>query len=227
MPKVIKKRDTKSGQSDENLMDTVDDIRSRIKGQQKILAIAFAIVIVVLVAAGSIFMYSRSQAQKADTFRIEAYQAFNAAGTQPAQAGENYKKALDLFKKSYDVKEKADTLLFMAYCQYGLGNYDDAITTLKELNTRYNDPGIAPLAYYKLSEVYLKKGDQTNALAALNSIEGLNSAYKDMAIMQIAGILELQGKAEEAKAKYGELIAKYPNSVLAAEAKKKTGQKQD
>lgn len=225
MPKVIKKRDTKPGQSDDHLMDTVDDIRSRIKGQQKTLVIVFVVFIAALIAAGSIFMYTRSQAQKADTFRIEAYQVFNAAASQPASAGDNYKKALDLFRKSYDVREKADVLLFMAYCQYGLGNYDEAIASLKLLTSKFSDPGVTPLAYYKLSEVYLKKGDQNNALAALNSIEGLNGAYKDMALMQIAKIFELQGKAEEAKAKYNELIAKYPTSALAAEAKLKTGQK--
>jgi|WetSurMetagenome_2_1015567.scaffolds.fasta_scaffold00104_15 predicted negative regulator of RcsB-dependent stress response len=225
MPKVIKKRDSKSGQSDENLMDTVDDIKSRLKSQQRTLALVFIVVIVVVVAAGGIYMYTRSQAQKADSFKSEAYQALNAAAFQPASAGDNFKKALGLFKQSYEIKERADVLLFISYCQYGLGNYDETINTLKQLTSKYRDPAVTPLAYYKLSDAYLKKGDQTNALAALNSIEGLNAGYKDMAVMQIARIYELQGKAEEAKAKYAELIEKYPNSELVREAKLKTGQK--
>lgn len=225
MPKVIKKRDSKSGQSDENLMDTVDDIKSRLKSQQKTLVLTLIVVLVVLIAAGGIYMYTRSQAQKADSLRAAAYQALNTATSQPASAGENLKKAVGLFKQSYEIKEKADVLLFIAYCQYGLGNYDETINTLKQLTSKFRDPAVTPLAYYKLSEAYMKKNDQANALAALGSIEGLNAGYKDMAVMQIARIYELQGKTEEAKAKYNELIAKYPNSELVREAKLKTGQK--
>jgi predicted negative regulator of RcsB-dependent stress response len=225
MPKVIKKRETKPGRSDETLMDTVDDIRSRIKSQQKTLAIALIIAVVVLVAAAGIYMYSRSQDHKAASLQVDAYKAFNVAVSQPSQAADNYKKALDLFKKSYDEKGKADTLLLVAYCQYGLGNYDEAITTLKQLTSKFKDPGITPLAYYKLSEAYLKKGDQANALETLSAIEGLKGAYGDLALMQTARILEQQGKGSEAKTKYNELVTKYPASAFVAEAKQKTGQK--
>jgi|WetSurMetagenome_2_1015567.scaffolds.fasta_scaffold00139_24 TolA-binding protein len=221
MPKIIKKRSLK-GQTDETLMETVDDIKSRIKTQQKALVITLAVVIAVLLIAGGIYYYLKSNSDKADGFRRAAYVAFyNEGAAQPAVAGENFKKALDLFRQSYDVRKNADTLLHIAYCQYFLGNYDEAIATLKEFNTTFNDPAIAPLAQYKLAEAYLKKGDRENALAALNSIIASKGIYQDMALKQIAGIYELQGKREEARAKYKELADKFPNSALAAEAKAK------
>jgi TolA-binding protein len=225
MPKVIKKRAAKSSQSEENLRDTVDDIRSRIKGQQKSLVIALGLFLAVLIAAGIYFYYTKSAGEKAAAFQREAYSAFyNEGNAQPSLAVQNYKKALDLFRQSYDAKKKADVLLYIAYCQYGLGNYDETIATLKEFNTTFNDPAISPLAYYKLAETYLKKDDRNNAIAALNSIVGMNGIYQDMALMQLGKILELQGKTEEAKAKYKELVTKFPQSALAGEAKARSGQ---
>ena len=225
MPKVIKKRNVQHSSQEENLRDTVDDIRSRIKEQQKMLVIALGIFLFVLIAGGSYFIYSKSAGEKAEAFQRDAYRAFYSEGAGlPAATGENYKRALDLFRKSYDEKKKADVLLYIAYCQYGLGNYDEAITTIKDLNSRFSDPAIAPLAYYKLAETYLKKSDQNNAIAALNSIIGMKGIYQDMALMQLAKIFELQGKVAEAKAKYSELAAKFPASALAAEAKARAGQ---
>jgi TolA-binding protein len=40
-----------------------------------------------------------------------------------------------------------------------------------------------------------------------------------MALMESGKILEVQGKTEEAQAKYKDLVTKYPNSALVAEAK--------
>jgi TolA-binding protein len=45
-----------------------------------------------------------------------------------------------------------------------------------------------------------------------------------MALMQSGRILELQGKTDEARAKYRELVAKFPNSIFSGEAKARAGQ---
>ncbi len=226
MPKIIKKRGEKFDGSDESLQETVEDIRARLKDRQRALVIGLAVVLAVILCVGGFYMYNKSQADKAAGLQNQAYQLFyseNAA--QPALAGDNYKKALDLFKKSYDVKKKADVLLYVAYCQYELGSYDEAIKTLKELTEKFGDPRITPLAYYKMAEAYLKKGDATNALAAMNTLSGLrDGVFHDMALMESGKILESQGKTEDAKAKYKELIAKYPSSILAGEAKARLGQ---
>jgi predicted negative regulator of RcsB-dependent stress response len=218
MPKTIKKRSLPRIHHEENLKGTVEDIRTRIKEQQRTLIIAIAAFLVVLAAVGGFYIYNKWQGEKAEALQLEAYRAFYNEGVPQALApGENYKKALDLYRKSYDARKKADVLLYIAYCQYGLGYYDEAITTLKEFNSKFSDPAITPLAYYKLAEAYMRKGDRTNALAALNSITG--GIYQDLALMQAAKIYELQGKTAEAASKYKELIAKFPKSIFTAEAK--------
>ncbi len=123
------------------------------------------------------------------------------------------------------MKAKPDVLLYVGYCQYQLGNYDEAIKTLKTVTEKFPDPRMIPLAYYKMAEAYLKKGDQNGALAVLNDLAIIKDGiFHDMALMESARILEMQGKKEEAKAKYKELVAKYPNSGLAAEAKAKSAE---
>ena len=226
MPKIIKKRSENFNSSDEGLRDTVEDIRSRIKERQRMLVIGLAVFLVVLISVGAFFIYNKSQGDKAAGLQREAYGLFyNENAAQPAIEGENYKKALALFRESYNLKKKADVLLYIAYCQYELGSYDDTVKTLKDLNGKFTDPRIVPLSYYKMAEAYLKKGDNTNALAALNTLAGLpDGIYRDMALMESGKILASQGKTAEAKEKYKELIAKYPNSALASEAKSGLGE---
>jgi TolA-binding protein len=221
MPKVIKKHSEKHDGPDQDLRGTVADIRSRIKERQRMLVIGLAIFLVLLVSVGAFFIYTKSVGDKAAGLQREAYRLFyNENVAQQATTGENYKKGLELFRKSYDVKKKADVLLYIAYCQYELGSYDDAIKSLRELNEKFPDSKIIPLAYYKMAETYLKKGDTINALAVLNTLAGLqNGIFRDMALMESGKILEVQGKTEEAQAKYKDLVTKYPNSALVAEAK--------
>ena len=220
MPKTIKKRSLQQAHSEDHSRGAVEDIRAKIKEQQRTLVIALAAFLVVLVAVGGFFIYNSWQGEKAEALQTEAYKAFyNEGGTLAVAPGENYKKALDLYRKSYEAKKKADVLLYIAYCQYGLGYYDEAIATLKDFNSKFSDPAIAPLAYYKLAETYMKKGDTTNALAAFNSITG--GIYQDMALAQAGRILEMQGKPAEAAVKYKELVEKFPRSAFAAEVRAK------
>ncbi|MGO9378189.1 MAG: tetratricopeptide repeat protein [Dissulfurispiraceae bacterium] len=226
MPKVIKKRISKHENPGEGLQDTVDDIRSRLKERQRLLVMGFAAFLVVLIAVGGFVVYNKSQRDKAAELQREAYRLFyNDNSAELAGSGDNYRKALDLFTKSYDIKQKAYVLLYIAYCKYELGNYDDAIKTLKELNDKFPDPGITPLAYYKMAEAYLKKGDSANALTTLKDLASIKDGiFHDIALMESGKILDSQGKKEEAKAMYKELLSKFPNSSLAAEAKTRLGE---
>ena len=128
MPKVIKKRISKHESPDEGFQDTVNDIRSRLKERQRSLVMGLAAFLVVVIAVGGFFVYNKSQRDKAAELQHEAYRLFyNENLAELSEKGDNYKKALDLFTKSYDIKKKADVLLYIAYCKYELGNYDDAI----------------------------------------------------------------------------------------------------
>lgn len=229
MPKVIKKRvDTKEG-GDEDLKETIGDIRERLKEKQRLLIYALVIFVVITASIGGFIVYSRVSASKAVELEAEAYKVFygeTGAGAPPAAAADRYKKALQLFKEAYDEKKTAPVLFYIANCYYEMGNYDDAIRTLKEFNNQFTDPELVPLSYFKMAMAYLKKNDPDNALATLRNLYSIkNSALQDAALLESGKILESQGKSEEAKNTYQELVNKFPQSTLLTEAKKRLGEK--
>ncbi|HEX8948132.1 MAG TPA: tetratricopeptide repeat protein, partial [Dissulfurispiraceae bacterium] len=117
-----------------------------------------------------------------------------------------------------------EALLNIANCYYALGNYDEAIKSLDEFVRQFSDPNLVSLAYHKKAMAYMKKGDTNNALGALDSLAKLKGgSLQDVALLESGEMLESMGKPEDAKNKYKELVSKFPNSALAAQAKAKLG----
>ncbi|HSB51321.1 MAG TPA: tetratricopeptide repeat protein [Dissulfurispiraceae bacterium] len=227
MPRVIKKRvDTKEGR-EEDLKETIGDIRERLKEKQRLLIYALVVFVLITASVGGFIVYSRVSLSKAAELEAEAYKVFyGEAGTPPAASADRYKKALQLFKESYGQKRTAPVLLYIANCYYELGNYDDTIRTLKDFQNQFSDPELVPLSYMKMAMAFLKKNESDNALTTLKSLYSIkNSALQDVALMESAKILESQGKSEEARNTYQELVNKFPQSPLAGEVKKKLGEK--
>ncbi|MBZ0157178.1 MAG: tetratricopeptide repeat protein [Alphaproteobacteria bacterium] len=225
MPKVIKKRLAGKSQNEETLSETVVDLRERLKERQKTLVyglIAFGAVVLLVVA---VMVYTRVTTSKAAALQTEGYRIFFGETTiQYTSPADRYKSALEKFQKAYDTKKSPVTLLYIANSYYELGNYDEAIKTLKDLTSRYSDLRIVSLAHYKLSSAYLKKGDANSALTTLTNLAGIkDSPLQDLALLESGKVLETMGKKEEAKAKYKELIDKFPKSSLVPEARARLG----
>lgn len=228
MPKAIKRRTEKKViDAEEDLRETVVDIRQRLKERQRTLVYAVTVFIVLALSIGGFAVYKKTSSNKALEFDLDGYRLFHgdyqASLIPPA---ERYKQALEMFKKSYATRKKPDVLLYIANCQYELGNYDEAINTLKELNTQFSDPKIISLSYYKMAMSYVKKGDMDNALTSLKNILNIKDIpLQDLALLETGKILELSGKTEDAKNKYRELINKFPKSALLNEAKTRLAEK--
>lgn len=222
MPKAIKKKGVKKDTIGEDINETVQDIREKLKERQRILVYSLLALGALLIIAGGYFVYAKVTAGKAQQLEYEGYKLFY--DDSPAPSPDRHKKALEKFKESYAAKKSPIALFYIANCYYELGSYDEAIKTLKELTGKYTDRNIVPLAHYKTAMSYVKKGDMPGALNALNAIiSAKDSPLQDMALLESGKILEAAGKPEDAKNKYKELINKFPNSALIDEAKARLG----
>ena len=220
MPKAIKRRVSAKTPGDDNIGETVADIRKKFQERQSTLVYAFIIVGLIVIAVGGFVVYTRAGAAKSVEMEYEGYKIFSGETAAPyATPADRYKAALEKFKASYAAKKSPTALLNIANCWYALGNPDEALKTLKELTDQYTDPKITSLAYYKTAMTYIRKGDLNSALNTFGIITSIKDApLQDMALFESGKTLEAMGKTDEAKGKYKELINKFPKSPLADEA---------
>lgn len=228
MAKVIKKRPDKKTHAEGDIKDTVKDIKERIGKRQQTFVYMLIGFLFVVTSVAAFFIYTKTTLNTALELESEAYNLYYGDYLkQPISDDERYRKALDLFKKSYAAKKRAHVLLYIANCQYELGNYDEAIKTLTDLNNQFSEPQIISLSYYKMAMAYMRKGEKDSALNALKNIYTIKgSTINDVALLESGRILESMGKTEEAKERYRDLINKFPKSALLDEAKKRLGDKQ-
>src|SRR3972149_8795035 len=194
MPKAIKKRTAKKITDTElGVKEKLVSLKDTIQERKKTVLRYGAIILVVLLAIPAFLFYDYSSRKKAKALEYDAYKIYqNINQTQPLTTEERYKKALDIFKKSYDTRKTPSVLLYIAGCYYELGNYDEAIRTLKDFTQRYEgEDDLIPIAYEKLAMAYERKGDTKEALKALESLYHLKGdIYKDLALIESARLLE-------------------------------------
>lgn len=231
MPKVIKKRMPKKTVATEaEVKDKLAGLKDTLKERRKSVLKYGAGILVIIIAIISFLLYNYTSQKKARTFEYEAYKIYYNEYQGPSvNKEEQYKKALDIFKKAYDTRKSSLSLFYIAACYYELGKYDDALKTLKDFTQRYSkEDRFIPLAYQKMAMVYIKKVDINEAMKTLDTLYNLNSnIYKDFALIEYGRLLEKAGKLDEAKKKYKELTTKFPNSPFIDEAKAKLSEKSE
>lgn len=231
MPKAIKKRTAKKiADTESGVKDKLVSLKDTIQERRKTVLRYGAIILVVLLAIPAFLFYDYTSRKKAKTLEYEAYKIYqNIYQAQPITKEERYKKSLDIFKKSYDTRKSPSVLLYIAGCYYELGNYDEAIKTLKDFTQRYEkEEKLVPLAYEKLAMAYERKSDTKEAMKTLETLYNLKGdIYKDLALVESARLLEREGKTDEAMKKYKELSEKFPSSPFSDEAKTKLGVKKE
>lgn len=228
MPKTIKKR---IEQTDEprDVQETIDDIKTRLAQRQKTLAYSLIALAVVASLAAGVFFYQKMTTDEAIELEAQGTALYFGSPGQKSQLppAERYAKALDAFTQSYDKKARPTALLYMANCYYEIGKYDDTLTSLKRLIEKFPDSPVAGLAYLKMGDTYLKKKETDNALNAYKTLYTLKSApLQDLAMVESARLLEIQGKTDDSKALYKEMITRFPKSAFLREAKKAVGEEE-
>ncbi|MGB9716383.1 MAG: tetratricopeptide repeat protein [Thermodesulfovibrionales bacterium] len=225
MPKPIKKKIPKKiTDTETEVRDRLISLKENLKEKKRYVLRYFLLgLLIIIVILGFIF-YEYSLRKKAMTLAYEAYKSYyNLYQKQTLSKTDQISKALDMFNKSYRTKKSPVVLLYIVNCYYELGRYDEALKTLKEFTDRYSgEEELLPLAYGKMSNIYLKKGDIIEAMKTLEKLYTLKGEiYKDFALIEYAKLLEKEGRTEEAKKKYKELTERFPNSPFRSEAEAK------
>ena len=222
MPKVIKKKPAKKKVRQEDevksaLLQTVDKLKER----QKHVFIAVSIVLVIVILYVGYSLYSSSSGNKAYILEKQAYQYYYGETADASMTEqERWTKALDLFKKSIDVKPTPSTLFYAGNCYYNLKDYENAIKEYTAFTSQFhNNKEILPLVYQKLVSSYLKAGQSDKALATISELAKVdNGVFRDTALILEARYYEDAGEKGKAIEKYREIVSAFPDSPWSAEA---------
>lgn len=228
MPKVIKKKIAKPAKTEEGVQNFIHNAKEYLLAKKRALFPAVIAVIIVCLGAAAFSLHRSNMQKEASAFELEGYNLYYGLyQKQPSAQDEHYQKALEKFMKAYDKWRTPLSLFYVACCYYDLGKYDDAMKSLKELNERFPDEEtFAPLSFYKMAVIDIKKGDNEAALKQLDVLYNHSAgSFKDLALMESARILETMGKKDESAKKYEELTKNFPDSPFAEQAKAKLTEK--
>jgi tetratricopeptide (TPR) repeat protein len=157
-----------------------------------------------------------------------------AAGQAPpgvtpfASSAEKYRKAAAAFdgvERSYPTLSPGlRARYYGALCRIELGSFAEAKQALETIAARKEagalEPGLARLA---LADIDRRTGAMDKAIEAYREMaEDLSSPLpRDFALLSLASTLEDAKRLEEARASYQRLAERFPESVYAAEARRR------
>jgi hypothetical protein len=155
---------------------------------------------------------------------MEAYAPVAAAGAQaPAP---RYAEALTLFEQAASAGSRgvADVArLFRARTLIALSRAPEAVPVLEGLVSSRNE-AIAVEAKLALAEAAEAAGNPDRAAGLLQEVASPSkTGYypPDAALLLLGGLRERQGKKDEAKRVYDDLVARFPQSQFAADARQR------
>ncbi len=224
MPRAIKKKTPRKKNVPEKevksaALHALEELRKR----QKQAIIAASAVVAVIILYVIYALYSSSAARKAYSLETEAYKYYYATGDEVLTGKDRWKKALELFQKSVDIRPTPTALFYLGNCYFNLGDFDSAVRQYNAFIDKFGgNREILPLVYQKLASAYFRTGQDGKAietLARLAEIE--DGAFKDTALVLEARYYERAGEDARALEKYRELSTEFPSSPWSAEAASK------
>jgi tetratricopeptide (TPR) repeat protein len=201
--------------------------------------IAAIVVAVVAVLGVGISLVQASRAQEAQRALNEALELFHAPlkpQTSPGTAGpaagafataeEKYSRAAAAFdgveRRFASHPAGLTAAYYAALCRVELGKTAEAEKALTALAARRDEGRLEPaLARLATADLYRRTGQVDKAADAYRQAaeDASLPLPRDHALIGLASVLEESGRLEEARAAYQRLVAEFPTSVYAADAR--------
>jgi hypothetical protein len=220
---------SKKAINQDEFIEGVFDFGEWLEKNWKQVAIGIGAVVVVAFAVLAWRGMRESAAEEANRLLSAGLSAYApAAGADGATPEPRYTEALTSFEQAEKKGSGriADVArMFRARTLIALKRPAEAVPLLEGLISN-GHAGLAGEAKASLSEAVEATGNFDRAASLLQELAagGKDSAYPpDAALLALGELRERQGRKDEAKKVYDDLIAKYPQSAFANEAKQHTG----
>jgi len=220
---------TKKSMAQDEFIEGVFDLGEWLEVHWRRVAVglgAFIGVVLLGIAWGSMRDGAAEEANRLLGVGIDAFAPSPGAdGQTPAP---RYAEALPLFEQaaatgSGRIKDVAQ--LFRARTLLALGRAGDAVPLFEGM-TKNGHEGLAAEAKVSLAEALEATGNPDRAATLLQEVATptKGASYPtDAALLLLGNLRDRQGKKDDAKRAYDDLIAKFPQSPFAAEAREKLG----
>lgn len=225
MPRPIKKRaPKKKAPKEDNVKSAALQALDTLRQRQKKIIIAASVIIGIILIYVIFSLYTSSAAKKAYSLEMEAYNQYYAEISDTSlPAEEKWKKALELYRQSVDIKATPTAVFYLGNCYFNLADYENAVKEYNFFLDNFSrETGILPVVYQKLASAYFKTGQNDKALETLGRLSEVNNGiFRDTALILEARYYETAGEKDRALEKYRTLFTEYPYSPWSAEANAK------
>jgi len=219
---------TKKSMAQDEFIEGVFDFGEWLEVHWRRVAIGLGVAIALVLAGiawNSMRESATAEANRLLASGLEAYEP-KSGDAGPATAP-RYTEALSFFEQA-EKRGGSGALpdvarLFRARTLLALSRSAEAVPVLQGL-TGSGNTTIAAEAKIALAEAAEATGDAERGAALLNEVATAEKpAYpQDAALLLLGGLRERQGKKDEAKKAYDDLLAKFPQSAFATDAKQRS-----
>jgi len=220
---------TKKDMAQDEFIEGVFDFGEWLEANWRTVALGLGGVVAVVLAGLAWNTMRESAVEEANGLLAKGMAAYAPSpGADGQPAAPRYTEALPLFeqaanKGSGNIKGVAG--LFRARTLLALGRAGEAVPVLEGLAASGNE-GLAATAKVSLAEAVEATGNAERAATLLQELTApVKASYPADAALSLLGHLrERQGKKDDAKRAYDDLVAKYPQSPFATEARTRSGE---
>lgn len=219
---------SKKDMQQDEFIESVFDLGDWLEAHWRRVAMAAGAVVAVIVIGYAWFAWQESRSAEANDILAQGMRAFAPEPAADGQAASpDYAKALTLFEQASD-KAGSQPIGLVARLYRGrtllaLGRASEAAPILDAISSSGN-ARLAAQAKVSLAEAAAAAKDYDRAATLLQGLAASadGSFPSDAALMLLAGVREQQGKRGEAKKVYDDLVARFPQSAFAGEARQRS-----
>jgi tetratricopeptide (TPR) repeat protein len=218
---------SKKEMDQDEFIEKVFDLGEWLEVHWRRVAMAGGAAVALIVIGYGWVSWQESRSVAANEILAQGMQAFSPTpGADGKAASPDYAKALTLFEQAAD-KAGSQTVGLVAALYRGrtliaMGRASEATPVLDAIASSGN-PRLASQAKVSLAEAAAAAKDFDRAATILQDLAtATDGAFpQDAALMLLAGVREQQGKSKDAKKIYDDLVARFPQSGFAGEARQR------